>query len=106
MSVLFVTHPYECKCGGSMKFLLYIKTFALSNPQKIKKYILKTKHVIMEIEEEDMQLRALLILLTFSSLRPSSVTLYILGQLQPNIFYFFSACVVLFILSYYDIKIM
>ena len=46
MSVLFVKHPYECKCGGSMKFLLYIKIFALSNPQKIKKIYIenKTRH--------------------------------------------------------------
>ena len=51
-----VTVKYPYMCSGSIKFLLYIKTFARSSPQKIKN-ILKTKHVILEIEEEDVQFK-------------------------------------------------
>ena len=51
MSVPIVKYLYECMCGGIIKFELYIKTFALSNPQKIKN-IWKTKHIRLEIEEK------------------------------------------------------
>ena len=39
-------------CGGSIKFQLYIKTLISAAHKKIKN-ILKTKHVILEIEEEE-----------------------------------------------------
>ena len=96
MSVPIVKYLYECMCGGIIKFELYIKTFALSNPQKIKN-ILKTKHIRLEIEEKKGSSDRSY----FFSLHLSSMTLYILGLLQPKHFYFFSACVVLFILFYY-----